>query len=757
MVRMIRVLYVDDEKFLLDLTKEFLELSGELHVDTSMSVKDAEEKLLRTAYDVVISDYQMPEANGIEFLKRLRSKSILIPFILFTGRGREEVVIDALNSGADFYIQKGGAPLAQFPELEHKVRESVRRRRAEKALQENERRLSRAQAIGMVGSWELMWSGDKVQMWGSEESFRIFGHPRPSDGIVPREQVAACIPELERVHQALVDLIEKGKEYDVEFDLVPADDRPRRVIHSVAELIRDPGGRPLKVLGVIQDITAQKRTEEALQESVQRYSRLIESIPDWILEMDLRGNITSVNSHVLDKSGYGREELIGKSIFSFIAPEDVEQAVKNTNAMVNGWMGPRRYDLILKGGRRVTLEANGDVLRSTDGSVQGLVLVGRDISTHAKVERELRDSELQLTMAMDLARLAYWEYDVRSETYLFNDRFYALYGTTADREGGYMVPSSRYIRDFVHPDDAELVIRTFMESEHAVDDGCMLKHYVHRIVRRDGGVRFVTVSCCRVDDGKTMKVFGVNQDVTGLKMAEDDLRKANEKLNLLYGINRHDILNQLMVQRSYLELAVRHVPDPSAQSYLRKVNNSISVVQEQIEFTHDYGRLGAVSPQWQSVREIVAGLPDMGRVERLELDEGVHHLRVWADPMLERVFHNLFENSIKYCGKPADIQISCAECDGGLLMTYEDRGLGVPEGNKERIFLKGYGKGTGLGLFFSKEILAITGITIEETGRPGEGARFEMLVPRGRYLLAETPGIEGQASESIPEAHHAAE
>jgi PAS domain S-box-containing protein len=876
---MIRVLYVDDEKHLLELAKEFLELSLELQVDTCLSVKDAEVMLRQTAYDAIISDYQMPITNGIEFLKRLRSRNNPIPFILFTGRGREEVVMEALNSGADFYVQKGGNPVALFIELEHKVREAVRRRRAEKALQENEWRLSRAQAIGSIGSWELTWCGDRALIWGSEESYRIFGQARPNDGVATRDQVVACIPEYERVHQALVDLIEKGKEYDLEFEIVPADGRPKRIIHSVGELVRDMEGRPLKVLGMIQDITerkrteealqeskralrsvldnipqgvewkdrdlriiggnrqaaqemglssteeligrmdreflspasaerndaldrqvletgvplmdfeewvvsakgilrclrvskvplrdpagevigimdtweditSRKRTEEALQESRERYSRLIEAIPDWLVETDLEGVITSVNSRVIDMSGYTREELIGKSIFSFLAPEYVEEAIKNTAAMQEGALGPKKYDLIMKDGSRATFEANGDLMRGADGSVQGVVLVGRNITKHEEVERELRENKLQLTMAMEMTKLAHWEYDIRSDMYVFNDQFYALYGTTAEREGGYRVPRWRYIRDFIHPDDTVMVNRMFEEEARIPDNECRIKSHVHRIVRRDGEVRYIVVSVCRVVEGNHRKVFGVNQDITELKMAEDGLRRANEKLNLLNGINRHDILNQLMVQRSHLELAMRQVSDVSVRSRLKKIDESIDIVQKQIEFTRDYEQLGAASPQWQSVWDILSGLPDLERLERLELDDRMRHLRVWADPMLARVFHNLVENSIRHCGRPAEIRIGCEESDKGLLLVFEDKGYGIPDDEKDKIFCKGFGKGTGLGLFFSKEILAITGITIHETGRPGEGVRFEMLIPRGRYLLAEGPAAGDRAPGSGPE------
>ena len=89
-------------------------------------------------FDAIISDYQMPEMDGIQFLVEVRTRFGPIPFILFTGRGREEVVIQAINSGADFYLQKGGEPKSQFAELSHKIMSAASRKRAEDALRESE-------------------------------------------------------------------------------------------------------------------------------------------------------------------------------------------------------------------------------------------------------------------------------------------------------------------------------------------------------------------------------------------------------------------------------------------------------------------------------------------------------------------------------------------------------------------------------------------------------------------------------------------
>ncbi len=132
---MISLLYVDDEPDLLDLCRLFLEREKEFSVIT---VTSGQKRLWRSwkqgTIEAIISDYQMPVMDGIGFLKQVRNKFKDIPFILFTGKGREEVAIEAFDNGADFYLQKGGDPRAQFGELSHKIRQAIRRKKAEEEL-----------------------------------------------------------------------------------------------------------------------------------------------------------------------------------------------------------------------------------------------------------------------------------------------------------------------------------------------------------------------------------------------------------------------------------------------------------------------------------------------------------------------------------------------------------------------------------------------------------------------------------------------
>lgn len=127
---MLSALYVDDEPVLLEIGKLFLERSGKIHVDTLESAVDALERIKLIKYDIIISDYEMPGMDGITFLKAVRAEHPLLPFIIFTGKGREEVVIEALNNGADHYLQKGGATKPQYAELIHTIDRAVERKRA---------------------------------------------------------------------------------------------------------------------------------------------------------------------------------------------------------------------------------------------------------------------------------------------------------------------------------------------------------------------------------------------------------------------------------------------------------------------------------------------------------------------------------------------------------------------------------------------------------------------------------------------------
>jgi signal transduction histidine kinase len=217
-------------------------------------------------------------------------------------------------------------------------------------------------------------------------------------------------------------------------------------------------------------------------------------------------------------------------------------------------------------------------------------------------------------------------------------------------------------------------------------------------------------------------------------MAEDALALAHRKLQLLSSITRHDLLNQVSALKWYIELAREEKDLATIRGFLDKMERVLDTAREQIDFSRDYQEIGVREPAWQNVADlsgrIRAGFPPSAVDIVIDLDD----VEVYADPLFEKVIFNLFENAFRYGGPSLSwIRVSAAEGPEGLVIAIEDNGAGIPDEDKKNLFKKGFGKHTGLGLFLSREILAITGLSIRETGFPGKGARFEILVPEGKF------------------------
>jgi DNA-binding NtrC family response regulator len=126
------ILHVDDDLCSLDVSKRILEIEGKFEVDTALTVEEAFQKMGQKKYDAVISDYEMPRQDGLSFLKALRDQQNNIPFVLFTGKGREDVAIKALNLGSDAYINKIGNPETVYDELSDALVKTIERKQSKK-------------------------------------------------------------------------------------------------------------------------------------------------------------------------------------------------------------------------------------------------------------------------------------------------------------------------------------------------------------------------------------------------------------------------------------------------------------------------------------------------------------------------------------------------------------------------------------------------------------------------------------------------
>jgi len=493
MMTMISVLYVDDDPDFLEIAKRFLERTGEFSVRTCTSTTEALSLLQESTFDTVISDYQMPEMNGISFLKKTRKIDSLIPFILFTGRGKEEVVIEALNNGADHYLQKGGDPATRFAELADQIRQIIDHRRAEH---------------------------DNLQK--TEEMERFFS------------------------------------------------------------LVRD-----------------------------------------LFCIVDMDGAFIRVN---------------------------------------RAW-------------------------------------------------------ETTLGLQID---------DLKGETFL----------------------------DHVHPEDCNETRSSMAE----LAKGNPIRSMINRFRCRDGIYRWIEWNTVPYQ-GRAIFVTG--RDITELERIEYDLCQKNQQLNLLISVTQHDIRNKILVMEGYLDLARNETPDEeSTATLIENLKMVAGEIQSQIEFIDSYLNCGVNEPTRVQLADL---LPSLSIPSTILFQADLDGIEMFPDPMLEKVFYNLLDNTIRHGKKVTRVRVSAVESADYLVIVWEDDGVGIPQKEKELIFRRGYGENTGLGMFLIREILALINCTITETGTPGRGARFEIVVPRGMYRRAGQDRIEGlsglnqdswiSSTESVEKSH----
>jgi len=216
--------------------------------------------------------------------------------------------------------------------------------------------------------------------------------------------------------------------------------------------------------------------------------------------------------------------------------------------------------------------------------------------------------------------------------------------------------------------------------------------------------------------------------------AKHDLDVSNQKLKTLFSITRHDVNNQVMAASGFLELLSDDVRDPEVQSLIVYIRDSMENIEDQIAFARDYEKAGASDPVWQNPAAIaeLAGARQHG----VSVDVSLPGIEIYADPMLEKVFANLFENTVRHGEHATRVEVTACPRGDAQVIVVEDNGAGVPDGKKGHIFKRGYGTNTGYGLFLASDILAVTGLTITETGIYGSGARFEITVPKGRWRTA---------------------
>jgi PAS domain S-box-containing protein len=458
---------------------------------------------------------------------------------------------------------------------------------------------------------------------------------------------------------------------------------------------------------------------EGLLREERKYHGIFENSQSGLFAVDrTTSRIIDVNHQCARMLNYTAEELLGKDL-AVIWPDDAERETIFSRISEQFPQGDCEVQL------RTRLGQERLVLLAAALTPEGHVVCSTvDITERKQIENALLDSEIKFRTIVEKSLAGVFVIQEGHFRYV-NPRYAEIHEYRPDEMTRGMGP-----RDLTLPDDWRMVENALQEEFPGKQN---FIHYHSRERTRSGETIFVEVLASRTVYQGMPAIMGTLLDVTDKKRAENALRQANNKLNLLSSVTRHDILNHLTAIQGYMGLAIESSSDEAVNTYLRNATMVTGKTQSLLQFTRDYQNMGVQDPEWQTVTDVIMrALPVITSLQ-IEVHIQLEGVEVYADKLLEKVFYNLMDNTLRHGKHATEIRIYYQETEEGILLLYEDNGVGVPEYEKSLIFKRGYGKNTGFGLFLIQEILSITGIAIRETGEPGKGARFEIAVPKGNY------------------------
>ncbi|MBP2133827.1 PAS domain S-box-containing protein [Methanomicrobium sp. W14] len=518
---MIRVLHVDDDPSLVEIAKIFLEKDGDILVKTAFSGSNALEILKGESFDAIVSDYEMPALNGIEFLKRLRAEKNDTPFIIFSGRGREDVLIDAINNGADFYLQKGGRPKSQFAELKNMILQSVKRKTAESALRDSEERY---RAV-VESQTELIcrFLPDGTLKFANDAFCRYYGlNPRDYPG---KKFVSGDLSIGSMIREHLKKLSPGSPYGDIEHEFVMSGGEVRWQ-NWTDRAFFDKNGNIIEYQSVGRDVTEERFMKQSLQEKVNYVSALMDTIPAPVFYRDTKGVYYDCNRAFEDLVGLSRKDIIGKNIYDFFDKDLADlYSGKDREIIENPHIQQYENEINNSKGERIDVLFSKTARFRANWTVDGIVGVIFDISNRKKMENEIVE-EINFIQALKDSIPAPVFYRDREGIYHdCNRAFEDLVGLSKKDIIG------KNIYDFFDKDLADV----YSKKDREIIENPHVQRYEYAINNSNGDIIDVLFSKTALfsADGTVSGVVGVILDISDRKKMERALRESEEKFRTL--------------------------------------------------------------------------------------------------------------------------------------------------------------------------------------------------------------------------------
>jgi PAS domain S-box-containing protein len=442
-----------------------------------------------------------------------------------------------------------------------------------------------------------------------------------------------------------------------------------------------------------------------------------------MIEGDMK--VSMANAEFIRFSEFPLDEIIGRSFTEFVMKEDIPRLMSyHRQRRSNESKVPRNYELNLKtkSGKVKKFSITVSIVPGTAKSIASLL----DITQRLEAEKSARESERFMKSIFSSIQ--------DGISILDKDLRIIKVNPTMERWYAHSMP---------------LVGKRCHEAYHGKNEPCAIcptlqtlrtgKVSIEVVPRRGpkaeilGWQELFSFPQINPDTGQMDGVIEYVRDISERKQYEDALKQANEKLNLMGSVTRHDALNQLGVLVGWLSIAMEATQDRSVLGHLKKCDEAAKLMQSQLEFTANYQEMGVHGPVWiQAETALGRGVAGL-RFGDVTLTHDLKGIELYADPMIDKVFRNLADNSIRHGGKLTKIEVGYERSDKDLKIVFSDDGQGIPKEEKAKIFSHGYGKHTGYGLYMAQAILSITGMRLEEVGEPGVGAKFVITVPSQKF------------------------
>ncbi|MDS0474204.1 PAS domain S-box protein [Natrinema sp. 1APR25-10V2] len=714
----IRVLCVDDDPVCSDAA--VLE-RADVPIETvsATSASDGLERLVETEIDCVVSEYELPDTDGLTFLRSVRADHDDVPFILYTDAGSEAVASEAISAGVSEYVRKGTDGNAT---LADRIVEAVTTTRARLERQRQLRAIETAQeGIGILDNDGRFVYVNRAyaDLYGYEPD-EIIGEGW--ERLYPEDDVAT-------VREEVIPTVMTEGEWHGETTGLRADGSTFVEAHSLSTT----GNGDL--ICTVQDISDRKERERDLE----RYETIVESLGDPVYTVDADGRYTYVNDAYAELTSYEKDEIVGQHLSFLLDESSVESGADIVRSLLSSEADTQQQThettVKAKDGGRIQCESNVSLLPLADGQFRGVAGVVRDITERKERQRELEQYETILETIPDEV------YTLDADGYLTKvvppvDAELTTTGYGPEELVGEHVS---LIMDDEDIDRAESIIGSLLR-----DDDRDHESFEMETIGADGERRINENHIALLptdEDGRFQGTVGVLRDITERKARERELKEQNERLDRFAGIVSHDLRNPLNVAQGRLQLARerRDSEDLEAVAWAHErmavlIENLLAVAREGDSDlnTEPVGLAAIAESCWDHVQTADASL-------RLETDAVVRADRARLKQLLENLIRNAVEHSSQN-PSPRTQHDAVNYGDAGVTVTIgdldderpgfyvADDGPGIPEDERDHVFESGYSSasdGTGLGLAIVEEVAEDHGWAVSVTDGTDGGARFE--------------------------------